>query len=200
MGGKGDNCIQSSRNNGKLETNSTNNWLHDGCDTSKESEKFVLQKQPTMKRDINLPYASCVMIGVIIGSGIFICPVSIVSHTHSIGLSLIIWLLSGLLTISLALCYTELSCMYPKAGGEYAFFKEFLPCGNLAAFLLVWVRFTIITPCFHAILALTTSQYLFKPFFRDCETPFYAVKIFSIWVVGEYLQLCCILSLELFVN
>ena len=71
-----------------------------------------------MKRELGLLHAVTIMVGIMIGSGIFVSPVSITYHCGSIGLSLIIWLLSGVLTLLVALSYAEIGTMLPFAGGE----------------------------------------------------------------------------------
>ena len=142
------------------------------------------EKAPTLLREITFLHTTCIMIGTVIGSGIFVSPVSIVSHCESVGLSLLVWLFSGIIIIFVALCYVELGCMFPKEGGEYEFHRILIP-GQIAAFLVVWMRFLVVAPVFHAILALTTSQYLFKPLFSDCPVPANASKIIAIWVLGK---------------
>ena len=157
----------------------------------KMTEKAMADNKPNggkttnLLREITFLHTTCIMTGTIIGSGIFVSPVSIVSHCQSVGLSLLVWLLAGVIVIFVALSYAELACLYPKAGGEYEFYKILLP-GDVAAFLLTWIRFIICAPVFHAILAMTTSQYLFKPLFRDCSLPLDGVKIFSIFVLGRF--------------
>ena len=137
-----------------------------------------------MRREINLLYAVSLLTGIIIGSGIFVSPVSIVANCGSIGLSLVVWVVSGLLTTCIALSYAELAGMIPSAGGEYSYFREVI--SDLAAFLHAWMMLLIINPSFYAVLALTTSNYIFKPFFPDCDTPPSAVIIFAVWILGMY--------------
>ena len=71
-----------------------------------------------MKKGIGLLHATTIMTGIMIGSGIFVSPVSITHHCGSIGLSSIIWLLSGILVLLGALGYTDIGTMLPFAGGE----------------------------------------------------------------------------------
>ena len=70
------------------------------------------------KKEIGLLHSTAVVVGVMIGSGIFVSPVSIIHHSGSIGLSLIIWVLSGILVLFVALSYTEIGTMLPFAGAE----------------------------------------------------------------------------------
>ena len=62
--------------------------------------------------------------GTMIGSGIFIVSADIARNLGSTGYLLVVWALSGLLTIMAALSYSELTGMFPKAGGQYIFLKE----------------------------------------------------------------------------
>lgn len=136
-----------------------------------------------MRREINLLYSIAIMTGVIIGSGIFVSPVSITQNCGSIGLSLVFWAVTGLITLCMVLCYAELGCCYPRAGGEYAYFREIL--GPVPAFLNVWIQFVVIKPTFQAILALTTTNYLFYPLYPDCSMPTAANKLVSMWILRE---------------
>jgi len=76
-----------------------------------------------MSRDINLLSACSIMTGVIIGSGIFISPVSLINNCGSVAMSLLMWVFSGFLSLCIALCFTELAGMFPRSGGEYAFYR-----------------------------------------------------------------------------
>ena len=139
---------------------------------------------PKLVRQITFFHAVCLMVGTVIGSGIFVSPVSIISHCHSVGLSLVVWLCAGIVTILAALCYVELACLLRTKGGEYEFHKKLLPY-KLPAFLIAWMRFIMSEPIFHALLALTTSQYLFKPLFSDCLVPQVAAKVTAILILGK---------------
>jgi APA family basic amino acid/polyamine antiporter len=77
-----------------------------------------------------------------IGSGIFIVSTDIVQHLGSAAWLLVVWLLSGFITLSAALSYGELSGMYPKAGGQYVYLRE--AYGSLFGFLYGWSFFAVI--------------------------------------------------------
>ena len=136
-----------------------------------------------MKREIGVLSSAAIATGIIIGSGIFVSPVSVVSHTGSVGLSLVLWAAAGGISLMVVLCYGEMTAMFPRAGGEYACFRAML--GPLPAFLHAWLFLVIINPSFHAVLALTAAQYLFKPFFPDCPVPESAMKLTSVWILSE---------------
>lgn len=83
-----------------------------------------------------------IVAGSMIGSGIFIVSADIVRNVSSAGWLTLVWLLAGILTLTAALSYGELSAMFPKAGGQYVYLKEaFNP---LVGFLYGWSFFTVI--------------------------------------------------------
>ena len=88
-------------------------WVDDAY-TQLHDDKGKVQ----MRKEIGLLHATTIMAGIMIGSGIFVSPVSITYHCGSIGLSLIIWLLSGILVLFVALSYAEIGTMLPFAGAE----------------------------------------------------------------------------------
>src|SRR5688572_29313041 len=68
--------------------------------------------------------ATALVVGSMIGSGIFIVSAEILRLVHSPGLLLIVWAVSGLITLLGAITYGELAAMYPKAGGQYVYLRE----------------------------------------------------------------------------
>lgn len=99
-------------------------------------------QQGHFKKSLGLLDAVAVVVGSMIGSGIFIVSAEMSRSVGAPGLVLMCWLLAGLLTIAGALCYSELAGMYPKAGGQYIFLRE--AYGPLAAFLYGWTLFAVI--------------------------------------------------------
>lgn len=94
------------------------------------------------KRALGLLDATAVVVGSMIGSGIFLVSAQTARDVGSPLLLLVCWALAGILTVIAALCYSELASMFPKAGGQYVFLRE--ACGPLAGFLYGWTFFLVI--------------------------------------------------------
>ena len=96
----------------------------------------------SFKRSLSLLDGILLVVGSMIGSGIFIVSTDIVQHLGSAAWLLVVWLLSGFITLAAALSYGELSGMYPKAGGQYVYLRE--AYGSLFGFLYGWSFFAVI--------------------------------------------------------
>ncbi|HEY9176870.1 MAG TPA: amino acid permease [Flavipsychrobacter sp.] len=99
-------------------------------------------KQESFHRSLSLLDGALLVIGSMIGSGIFIVSADIARNVGSAGWLIVVWLLSGFITLSAALSYGELSGMYPKAGGQYVYLREAF--GRLYGFLYGWAFFAVI--------------------------------------------------------
>nr|XP_028596211.1 asc-type amino acid transporter 1 isoform X2 [Podarcis muralis] len=143
-----------------------------------------------LKKEIGLVSACAIIIGNIIGSGIFISPKGVLEHTGSVGLALIIWVLGGGIAALGSLCYAELGVTIPKSGGDYSYVSEIF--GELAGFLLLWSAVLIMYPTSLAVIALTFSNYVLQPVFPNCIPPYNASRVLSMvclslltWVNGS---------------
>lgn len=104
--------------------------------------------------------AVSLVVGSMIGSGIFIVPAAIGREVGQWGPGglMLVWLLTGLMTLSGALAYAELAAMMPKAGGQYVFLREGL--SPWAGFLYGWTLFTVIQTGTIAAVAVAFAKYL----------------------------------------
>ncbi|CAF2748686.1 unnamed protein product [Rotaria sp. Silwood2] len=78
----------------------------------------------TLKRHLGLFSGICFIVGIIIGSGIFVSPKGVLQETQSVGLCLIIWVACGLVSLLGALCFAEIGAVIPRNGAEVAYLKE----------------------------------------------------------------------------
>lgn len=111
-----------------------------------------------LRRELGLFAAVSMIVGIVIGSGIFLGVNRVPAGAGSALLMTAVWIVAGLLTLMGALCYAELGVIFPRAGGEYVFLKEGM--GSLAAFLSGWTAFTINLAGSAAALAVIFAEQL----------------------------------------
>src|SRR5437879_11219652 len=114
--------------------------------------------QPQLVRALGPVMATAVVIGTVIGSGIFQKPQRVAENVPFFGLVALVWILGGLLALLGSLAYAEVAVLYPRAGGNYVFLRE--GYGRLAGFLWGWVEFWIIRSASLAALATLFCQSL----------------------------------------
>jgi basic amino acid/polyamine antiporter, APA family len=100
--------------------------------------------RPELSRDLGVSHASAVVVGTIIGSGIFLVPAEMMQAVGSAKLVYLAWVVGGLLSFAGALTYAELGAMKPQAGGEYVYVRD--GYGPLGGFLYGWTWFVIAKP------------------------------------------------------
>ncbi len=109
--------------------------------------------QPALSRDLGIWHASAIVIGTIIGSGIFLVPAEMMQAVGSARLVYLAWIVGGVLSFAGALTYAELGAMKPQAGGEYVYIRD--AYGPLPGFLYAWTWFAIAKPA--SIATITTG-------------------------------------------
>src|SRR5271168_2637918 len=107
-------------------------------------ESATTTKTPGLLRDLGVSHASAVVVGTIIGSGIFLVPAEMMQAVGSAKLVYLAWVVGGLLSFFGALTYAELGAMKPQAGGEYVYVRD--GYGPMAGFLYAWTWFLIAKP------------------------------------------------------
>jgi APA family basic amino acid/polyamine antiporter len=100
------------------------------------------KEEGAVKRKLGLFDAIMLVMGSMIGSGIFIVSADIMRNLGSGYWLIVVWIITGVMTIAAAISYGELSAMFPKAGGQYTYLKEIF--GKMMGFLYGWGMFTVI--------------------------------------------------------
>lgn len=111
----------------------------------------------SFKPSLGLYDATMIVAGSMIGSGIFIVSADITRNVGSAGWLIVVWLLTGFMTLSAALSYGELSAMFPKAGGQYVYLKE--SYNPLVGFLYGWSFFSVIQTGTIAAVGVAFSKF-----------------------------------------
>lgn len=120
-----------------------------------------------LTRNVTLLQGVSLIVGVMIGSGIFVTPRYVLLYSGSVGVTLMVWVLSGIMATFGALCYCELGTLIQRSGGELTYIREAL--GPLAGFLVSWTMVLILKPASVAIITLSFSSYAIQPFVSDSD-------------------------------
>src|SRR3954447_1275827 len=113
---------------------------------------------PKLVRGLGLTDSTMIVMGSMIGSGIFLTSAESARLVGSPGWLLVAWGLSGLLTITGALCCAELAAMMPKAGGQYVFLR--VAYGRLFGFLFGWSLFLVVQTGTIAAVSVAFARFL----------------------------------------
>src|SRR5688500_20268782 len=111
----------------------------------------------SFKPSLRLLDATMLVSGSMIGSGIFIVSADITRNVGSSGWLILVWVLTGFMTLTAALSYGELSAMYPKAGGQYVYLKE--AYNPLIGFLYGWSFFSVIQTATIAAVGVAFAKF-----------------------------------------
>lgn len=110
-----------------------------------------------LKRNLNLFDSSMIMVGIVLGSGIFLTTGIMAKTLPSATLIILAWIVGGLITLAGAMTYAELGALYPEAGGQYAYLRE--AYGPLVGFLFGWMMLLIYMTGAIAGLAVAFAEY-----------------------------------------
>ncbi|KAK7114759.1 Y+L amino acid transporter 2-like isoform X2 [Littorina saxatilis] len=114
-----------------------------------------------LKKQLGLMNGVGIIVGIIVGSGIFVSPKGVLLEAGSVGLCLTVWALTGLICSVGAICYAELGTCILSSGADYGYILQ--AYGNLPAFLFLWVCLVVLVPTGNAITALTFANYVLQP-------------------------------------
>ncbi|NCI45385.1 APC family permease [Sediminibacterium soli] len=112
----------------------------------------------SFKRKLSLQSALAIVVGGVIGSGIFMKPAVMASQLGSPWLLLSVWVVAGIITLFGALSNAELAALFPETGGQYVFFQKIY--GNGFAFIYGWAAFAVFNTGGNASIAYVCAQYI----------------------------------------
>lgn len=113
--------------------------------------------------------AMVIIVGIVVGAGIFRTPSLVAANTGSWELFLLVWLLGGLVSLIGALCYAELTTTFPNTGGDYHFLMQAF--GKRFAFLFAWARVSVIQTGSIALLAYIVGDYVSPLYYLGPYSP-----------------------------
>lgn len=118
-----------------------------------------------LKREVGFAGCLSLVVGVMIGSGIFASPLVVFGQAKSAGMSLVVWAACGLLCILSSLCYAELGTSFHASGGEKTYLSKAF--GELVGFLYTWTAVLIVKPAAIAGVSLAFAHYVLEPIYRN---------------------------------
>lgn len=130
----------------------------------------------TLKRELGLFSATAVVIGSVIGSGIFVSPNLVLAYSGSIGADLLIWVGAGAMAIIQAMCMAELGALIPASGGDYAFLcaagDTLGRPGDFVSFMYAWCRILVADPLGGTLQGLAFATYALRLVYPSCDPPY----------------------------
>lgn len=131
-------------------------------------------QQTELRRDLGQWAAASLVVGTVIGSGIFLVPRTMIQRVGSVEMVFAVWIVGGILSLAGALSYAELAAAMPEAGGEYIYLRE--AYGPLWGFLYSWTQMWVAKS--GSIAAFATGFFLYcADFFPQFDTVFYSVPL-----------------------
>ncbi|XP_065676723.1 b(0,+)-type amino acid transporter 1-like isoform X1 [Hydra vulgaris] len=151
------------------------------------------QKKAETKQKVGLLGCISLIVGTMIGSGIFASTSNVFINAGSPGMALIVWTASGVLVALISLCYVEMGTMIPLSGGEYSYYSEAF--GELPAFVFSYTSTLFLKPAQLAAILLACGDYITVPFFyNDCnvEDRIIISKILASFILGVVIFINCV--------
>lgn len=122
-----------------------------------DKKQDTVSKFAATRPTLSVPDAITLIVGLVVGAGIFETPSLVAANAGSVTMALLFWLLGGAISLIGALCYAELTTTYPHPGGSYYYFQRAF--GGGIAFLFAWARMTVIQTGSIALLAFVFGDY-----------------------------------------
>ncbi len=132
------------------------------------------QPQPGLKRELGIWSAASIVVGTVIGSGIFLVPQDMISYVGSPAILFGVWIFGGVLSLFGALTYAELAAAMPEAGGEYVYLRE--AYGPFWGYLYGWTQMWVAKA--GSVATLATAFFLYLANFRpELDGVFYTLPL-----------------------
>ena len=148
-----------------------------------------------LQKELTLYNSVALVIGEVVGSGIFISSTQVLQYSGSFGFTLIFWIIGGLIAMGGGLAYTELGILVRNSGGEYAYLREgfsfnkkrpaYVVFGNTLGFLYTWSFIVMIRPGSTAVAALAFGTYLAQAVAGGDPPPDISVKLLAVSAVSK---------------
>ena len=156
----------------------------DDDDDDMESGVSTPSSKVCLKREVGFTGCLSLVVGVMIGSGIFSSPSVVFKESGSAGMSLVSWCVCGVICILAALCYAELGTSIHSSGGERTYLS--LAFGEVAGFLYSWTAILIIKPAAISGVCMSFANYVLEPFFPGCQSDhIYLMKMVASIGIGK---------------
>jgi len=136
------------------------------------------KKGVKLERNMTVLGGISLVVGTMIGSGIFVSPTGIIGMSGSIGSALIIWVLCGFIATVASLCYIELGLLVHASGAEYSYCNTAF--GSLIGFLIGWTNIILCKPASLAVIVVAFAEYTSAPFYAGCDPPEILKKFLAI--------------------
>jgi basic amino acid/polyamine antiporter, APA family len=122
-----------------------------------KQKQNTASKLATTKPTLSVSDAVALIVGLVIGAGIFETPSLVAANAENATMAVVFWVLGGAISLIGALCYAELTTTYPHSGGNYYYFQRAF--GGSVAFLFAWARMTVIQTGSIALLANSKQDF-----------------------------------------
>ncbi len=136
------------------------------------------------KKELSLFDSTCIIVGIIIGVGIYETAPIVAASMGSWTRTLIVWLIGGVLSMAGALCYAELATAYPQEGGDYVYQNR--AYGSWAGYLFGWSQLVIIRPADIALMSFVFARYAqtFFPAFENSRLFYTAGAVVVLTIIN----------------
>src|SRR3954464_12603206 len=140
----------------------------------------VVSAQPSLKKELSLLDSVMLLVGGVIGSGIFLTAGQIATNLRRPDMFVLVWIVGGIISLLACFAVAELGGMFPQAGGQYVFLRE--AYGELPAFLYGWMIFAVVQTGTIAALAVGFAQYFCAVLMPQASRPWTSVALGSITI------------------